>query len=392
VLYGSRAHHDLPLHIACRYQLNEEILQELVKDFPATAVEQTKFGRTPLMALLESRMKEEELQRQQQYLRQQEEEALGVAVGAGFAAAAAAAAAANPPTRTPRPPILDDERFWNKVMILLKAVARFREDPQYDSQRPSTRTKEFRSTTLSSRNCSQRAKLNTEATTTTTNDYTLVVHAAVSLGALCCRIEVLEYFLERFPEQTRSRDRWGLLPLHLAVKAAPWNGSTRRKYRPREQKVVAALLRVYPDAAKIPIADDEGADADHRRYPLMTALSNRHLWIGGVEELFHAAPEVLLMRDPVTLLFPFLLAAIPSGDNTTVDLDTIYNLLRAQPEVMSFYSQSVDQGQEGYDSERDGLKNSSIEQRCPTFIQDAMIGTVTAALIGVAAGIIFRVD
>lgn len=115
------------------------------------------------------------------------------------------------------------------------------------------------------------------------------------------------------------------------------------------------------------------------------------------------------MRDPVTLLFPFQLAALPSGDTTTVDLDTIYNLLRAQPEVMRFFSlERQDNDDDGdrsdtYDDETtlypvraDSNKKrkfySSIEQRCPTFIQDAMIGTVTAALIGVAAGSIFRVD
>jgi hypothetical protein len=48
----SRANQDLPIHIACRYQVSKDILQELLlRDFPVTAIEQTRWGRTPLMVL-----------------------------------------------------------------------------------------------------------------------------------------------------------------------------------------------------------------------------------------------------------------------------------------------------------------------------------------------------
>ena len=45
---------------------------------------------------------------------------------------------------------------------------------------------------------------------------------------------------------------------------------------------------------------------------------------------------MLLRPDPVTKLYPFQLAAIPVGD-TTVDLDTVFCLLRSQPDVLGFF-------------------------------------------------------
>jgi len=47
----SRENLDLPIHIACRYQADSAILEELLKDFPRTATARTRWGTTPLMAL-----------------------------------------------------------------------------------------------------------------------------------------------------------------------------------------------------------------------------------------------------------------------------------------------------------------------------------------------------
>jgi hypothetical protein len=77
----SRANQDLPIHIACRYQVSKDILQELLlRDFPVTAIEQTRWGRTPLMVLWE------------------------------FCSTTA---------------LEEEDMFWNKIVLLLSAVARY---------------------------------------------------------------------------------------------------------------------------------------------------------------------------------------------------------------------------------------------------------------------------
>lgn len=45
---------------------------------------------------------------------------------------------------------------------------------------------------------------------------------------------------------------------------------------------------------------------------------------------------VLLKQDPETKLFPFQLASIPVRD-TEVELDTIFHLLRRQPDVLRLF-------------------------------------------------------
>lgn len=286
------ANHDLPLHIACRYQVSAEILEELLRDFPVTAIEQTRWGLTPVMALWEFRPQQE------------------------------------------------DERFWRKINILVSAVARFRrDDPKFQEQeQPAvTRTKQFRNPE------------NTPGTPSPSPsneaEMLFMVHAAVSLGALSCPEQVLEHVLHTWPEQVFLRDRWGQLPLHIAVGPTTWSHTTRRKYKPRDEKFLFLLLQAYPQAAAATTTTtqrllvDDNAVEDSERFPLHSALANRHTWKGGVQELFYAAPRILLVPDPVTKLYPFQLAAaaVPSSSGehtTTVELDTVYLLLRAQPDVL----------------------------------------------------------
>jgi hypothetical protein len=368
-LQVSRAHHDLPLHIAARYQLSAEILEELLKDFPTTAVEQTRFGRTPLMALWEFRHKSTSQQGSEQ-----EPDGL------------------NHDSNQQRTVDQEEEEFWNKVMVILRAVARFREDPEYHSQTaPSARKKEFLTRSHRRIDSDYGHKKRVANAPNSHADNRFILHAAVSLGALSCPIDVLEYVLRRFPEQVSKRDRWGYLPLHIAVSPAPWNGSTRRKYRPREQQFVAALLRAHPDAARTRLCDSAAKPDNYGdcRYPLMTALSNRHAWSGGVWDLFRAAPEVLQFRDPVTGLYPFQLAAVPSGE-TTNDLDTIFELLRAQPQVMILMdTTSAWKGRMLQHSKALGVQYGPRPMQSLSMAAEIpLLGTVTAALIGVLAGIL----
>jgi hypothetical protein len=100
------------------------------------------------------------------------------------------------------------------------------------------------------------------------------------------------------------------------------------KYVPREQQSIGPLLAVHPGAARAQDPNEIG------RYPLHTALSNQHSWYSGVKSLFECAPEVVFMADPSTGLLPFQTAACPVRANATVDLDSIFCLLRAQPGVL----------------------------------------------------------
>ena len=359
VLHVSRAHHDLPLHIAVRYQLGTEILEELLTDFPVTAVEQTRFGRTPLMALWEFRHKSR--RQEQERTEQGQSEA----------------------NQQDTNETEEDEQFWDKVMVILRAVARFREDPKYFAQKPSTRTKEFRchASESSDRSSHQESVDNNEKRSDVNP---LVVHAAVSLGAQSCPVEVLEYVLARFPDQVSTRDRWGYLPLHIAVRSPPWNGSAsmKHKHRSREQRFVASLLQAYPEAATIPHSRGSTDKAEHaaidNRLPLITALNNGHTWNGTVQDLFRTAPEVLQVRDPVSGLLPFHLAA--AGDSAN-DLDTVFEVLRAHPQLMALMNREDDWESLGSATEN---PPEPVASKPSIFMvaEIPLLGTAAAALIG----------
>lgn len=325
-----RTNHDLPLHIACRYQVSAEILEELLRLFPITAVQQTRWRHTPVMALWDFRPKNEPL----------------------------------------------DERFFRKINILVSAVARFRDDPKFQEIQPATRTKQFRNLEIKSSTPPSTAPA---ALPNNNKVELLMVHAAVSLGASSCPEQVLEHVLHTWPEQVFLRDRWGQLPLHIAVGPKMCSHPVmRREYKFRNEKFLVLLLQTYPQAATQRL--------DLGRFPLHSALANRHTWKGGVQELFYAAPRVLLVPDPLTKLYPFQLAAVPSGDST-VDLDTVYLLLRAQPDVLNvFDALPVAKQIAAVTVETNKLASKTR----PDAIHGALLGSMSAIMIGGAFGFICR--
>jgi len=213
--------------------------------------------------------------------------------------------------------------------------------------------------------------------------------AAVTLGASGCPAEVLSRLLREDPQQLRERDQWGRLPLHVAIQRANNNNNNnntnsnnsnsnsnsnnntngkqsvrtrvrtrrhrRRRRRPREGPVLERLLEAFPGAARCPCGGG-------RRFPLHEAIASGHSWSGGVGALFAAAPGLLAVRDPVTGLWPFALAACretlqgtcssdvdngnkkgnekanENGNETDADtegLETAYELLRKGPDVLT---------------------------------------------------------
>mmetsp|Transcript_28779 Transcript_28779/g.69705 ORF Transcript_28779/g.69705 Transcript_28779/m.69705 type:complete len:179 (+) Transcript_28779:275-811(+) len=89
-------------------------------------------------------------------------------------------------------------------------------------------------------------------------------------------------------------------------------------------------------------------------YPLHYALMNRHWWNGGIEELIHAFPDALKIRESAAQLYAFQLSAmLPTSTACTittttttsttmkmmdpessVDLETVYQLLRMDPNIL----------------------------------------------------------
>jgi len=118
----------------------------------------------------------------------------------------------------------------------------------------------------------------------------------------------------------------GQLPLSLAASTAHYS-------RERSLFVIRSLLDAFPKAAKI-------FDSARQRSALSHAIASGKRWHGGVEDLFRANPEALIMRDSETGLVPALLQAladelnlcdIPSTSETSkrgvVHVEDPYNLL-----------------------------------------------------------------
>ena len=66
------------------------------------------------------------------------------------------------------------------------------------------------------------------------------------------------------------------------------------------------------------------------RLPLHLAIASGKQWGNGVEAILHANPDALMMQDPLTRLFPFLLAAECQASET----NTVFELLRTNPALV----------------------------------------------------------
>ena len=274
----SRENLDLPIHVACHYQAEIAILEELLKLFPATATERTRWGKTPLMALWDSRTKSK---------------------------------------------IPLDENYWKKVLIILGAVARtLQVDTENDNIINCLNKVSSPNKTLS---------YDTHIyDTNDEDDKIFFVHAAVSLGQQNCPIEVLSFVMNAYPNQVFQRNELGQLPLHISTQRVSWSKNKKRRFQSNEQTFIACLIKAYPRGTR------ERIYSDHNRYPLHSAIANGHTWSRGVQDIFLAAPEILLIRDPLTKLFPFQLSAAPIHDGKDVDLETLYKLLRSRPDIINY--------------------------------------------------------
>jgi len=172
---------------------------------------------------------------------------------------------------------------------------------------------------------------------------------------VACRLDcppgLFPLFLEIFANHILQPDHIGRLPLHIACLDA------RVNRRPCEVKTKIQMLLLTSSAAGI----QSCARKDHQgRLPFHYALQTGVTWLEGLKELFDASPRLLNERDPITLLYPFLLAAAhaeehgESQSNSTIStnshlnggksqvprsypsksLNTIYKILRMDPSLV----------------------------------------------------------
>jgi len=277
VQIASTQNRDLPIHIACRYQAGTDVLEALLQHYPKTATGTTKWGWTPLLTLWESCKEEKE----------------------------------------------ENDDFWEKVLVLLRAVARSR----------LIAINPFDDICCTKVNgvVSKNPKDPSSVSLSNQQEDIFFVHAAASVGARGCPIEVLSFVMEKYPKQVFQRDEKGHLPLHVLLEKVTWSKHRKRRLKPKEKPFVESLLHAYPGSGR------ERNISDHRRYPLHSAIANGHTWSQGVREIFLAAPECIIVRDPYTGLYPFLLAAVPIVEEKSYGVDnveTVYQLLRARPDVI----------------------------------------------------------
>lgn len=246
---------------------------------------------------------------------------------------------------------------WEKTLLLLR-VAYFTILHEQD-----------RSFTSSS---SSREQLGT----TLTAEQNLVfrpVHAAATFD--CPRL-VLKLATLLYPHQLHETDRLGYTPLMIAAFAPvfkvhnlggdgydmdddddpiydtdPNEGSDegRSNDTDTEPSVIDILLSASsPEAAAIPHVHTQ-------RLPLIMAILSGKRWYEGLKSLFNAYPDANIIADPVTGLYPFMLAATigasqeiiderfhpnyfsflhESQKRNKADVSTIFELLRRNPQAI----------------------------------------------------------
>jgi len=174
-----------------------------------------------------------------------------------------------------------------------------------------------------------------------------LVHAAAGVG---CPPAVMKFCVQLHPEQTCEVDIYGQMPLAIAMTASftdngeddfvkfhevgppPSEITYSTDFSDLLMSSIQILLHCNPKAAGL--VDHEG------RLPLHIGLSSGKTW-DCMSPIFKAEPRAVSIRDPKTLLFPFMIAAV--GNKSRLDdeddffqdakLATIFLALREDPSV-----------------------------------------------------------
>lgn len=177
------------------------------------------------------------------------------------------------------------------------------------------------------------------------------VHAACAGGAV--PPDVLSFALQILPGEVEVRNERGDLPVHVCARASPYEAN--RLPQLGSGRCLEMVLKLYPRGACR--VDRKGS------LPLHIALRCEKAWRSGVQSLVKAFPESVRMREPMSMMFPFMIAAVGNeasneqrrmrgvrgmerfavendavsetrGKAETATVDTIYNLLQSAPELL----------------------------------------------------------
>ena len=145
--------------------------------------------------------------------------------------------------------------------------------------------------------------------------------------------QFLALALSLFPDQAGYCDEEGNYPLHIAASSQPLS---RAPYSPRVcdpyRDPIEILLKAHPSAAST--VNPKGA------LPIHLALAEgRRTWRTGVAALVRANSDSLLIRDPITQLYPYQLAATSVASDDAESVDTILQLLLTCPHALQSGSQ-----------------------------------------------------
>jgi len=161
------------------------------------------------------------------------------------------------------------------------------------------------------------------------------VHAACNGGT--CPFDVLAFSLQILPMEIQVVNEDGNLPLHIAASAPPYE--TNKPAELASGRPIHLLLNRFPAGSK--------KLSRKGRLPLHLALASGKTLDNGIDALVDSFPESVRMRDPETMLFPFMLAAAkrqvdddsdaPAQDREDAELaslNNIFTLLLEAPELV----------------------------------------------------------
>ena len=146
-----------------------------------------------------------------------------------------------------------------------------------------------------------------------------LVHALIQTKAPACVMALALAMSEDPPEALLEQDSNGQRPLEVFLQQDEWEGARRDA-----DFLLQLLVQAHPGCCTLVTSTGQ--------LPLhLATASQKFSWHASLANVFEAHPQAVQIRDPVTELYPFQLAAAAHAEETT-----IFELLRADPSVLGF--------------------------------------------------------
>jgi len=146
-----------------------------------------------------------------------------------------------------------------------------------------------------------------------------LVHALIQTQAPACVMALALAMSEDPQEALLEQDSNGQRPLEVFLQQDEWEGARRDS-----DFLLQLLVQAHPDSCTLVTSTGQ--------LPLhLATASQKFSWHTSLTNIFEAHPQAVRIRDPVTKLYPFQLAAAANAEETT-----ILELLRADPSVLGF--------------------------------------------------------